>query len=137
RRDQRRLLDPDRADRDRHFSVPHPRALRDGRHPPAARASRGAAVSAPGELILAAILAVPVLGAALLAFMSDDRKSAWLNAFVSFLTFLCALALLIERPAQGPFLIVDDLNVVFILISTLVAFTTSVFSATYIAHELE
>src|SRR5678810_794695 len=35
------------------------------------------------------------------------------------------------------FLIVDDLNIVFILISTLVAFTTSVFSATYIAHELE
>jgi len=94
-------------------------------------------VSAPGELILAAILAVPVLGAALLAFLSDDRKSAWLNAFVSFLTFLCSLALLLERPAQGPFLIVDDLNVVFILISTLVGFTTSVFSATYIAHELE
>ena len=94
-------------------------------------------MSAPGELILAAILAVPVLGAALLAFLSDDRKSAWLNAFVSFLTFLCSLALLLERPAQGPFLIVDDLNVVFILISTLVGFTTSVFSATYIAHELE
>ena len=69
--------------------------------------------------------------------MPDERKAAWLNAFISFLTFGCALALLIERPSPGPFLIVDDLNVVFIVISTLVGFTTSVFSASYIAHELE
>ena len=86
---------------------------------------------------LAALLLVPGIGAALLALMRDERKAAWLNAFFSFLTFGCALALLIERPSPGPFLIVDDLNVVFILIGTLVGFTTSVFSASYIAHELE
>ena len=86
---------------------------------------------------VAALLLVPAIGAALLALMRDERKAAWLNAFVSFLSFGCALALLIERPAPGSFLIVDDLNVVFILISTLVGFTTSVFSASYIAHELE
>jgi hydrogenase-4 component F len=89
-----------------------------------------------GELVLVAILAIPALGAALLALLPDDRTSARLNALASFLTFACALMLLIERPSPGDFLIVDDLNVVFILISTLVAFTTSVFSATYIAHEL-
>jgi hydrogenase-4 component F len=88
--------------------------------------------------VVAAILVIPALGAALLALVSDDRKGAWLNVLVSFLTFLCALGLLaLERPEPGPFLIVDDLNVVFILISTLVGFTTSVFSASYIAHELE
>ena len=38
--DQRRVLDPGRADRDRHLPVPHPRALRDGRHP-RARTSPG------------------------------------------------------------------------------------------------
>ena len=86
---------------------------------------------------LAALLLVPGIGAALLALMRDEHKAAWLNAFFSFLTFGCALALLVERPAPGPFLIVDDLNVVFILIGTLVGFTTSVFSASYIAHELE
>jgi hydrogenase-4 component F len=87
---------------------------------------------------VAAILLVPGVGAALLALISDDRKGAWLNVLVSFVTFGCALALLaLERPEPGPFLIVDDLNVVFILISTLVAFTTSVFSASYIAHELD
>jgi hydrogenase-4 component F len=32
---------------------------------------------------------------------------------------------------------IDDLNVVFIVLNTFVAFTTSVFSASYIAHELE
>jgi len=91
-----------------------------------------------GLPVVAAILVIPALGAAVLALVQDDRKGAWLNAFVSFLTFVCALALLlVERPEPGPFLIVDDLNVVFILLSTLVGFTTSVFSGSYIAHELE
>jgi len=90
-----------------------------------------------GLYVVSAILAIPVLGAAILALLPDDRTSAWLNAVFSFLTFVCALALLLERPEPGPFLIVDDLNAVFIVISTLVGFTTSVFSATYIAHEVE
>ena len=95
-------------------------------------------MSEPVTLVLAAILVVPAAGAALLALVSDDRKGAWLNVLVSFLTLACALALLApERPEPGSFLIVDDLNVVFIVISTLVGFTTSVFSASYIAHELE
>jgi hydrogenase-4 component F len=90
------------------------------------------------DLVVAAILATPALGAVLLALVSDDRRSAWLNVLVSFLTLVCALALLpLDWPEPGPFLIVDDLNVVFIVISTLVGFTTSVFSASYIAHELE
>jgi hydrogenase-4 component F len=88
-------------------------------------------------LILGAVLLVPALGAALLAVLPDDRIGARLNVVVSFLTLACALVLLGERPAPGPFLIVDDLNAVFILLSTLVGFTTSVFSASYIAHELE
>ena len=41
------------------------------------------------------------------------------------------------RPEPGLFLIVDDVNVVFIVLNTFVGFTTSVFSASYIAHELE
>ncbi len=90
-----------------------------------------------GTLVLAAILIIPALGAGLLALLADDHQGAWLNVFIAFLTFLCALALLIERPSPGPFLIVDDLNSVFIVIGTLVGFTTAVFSASYIAHELE
>ena len=41
--------------------------------------------------------------------------------------------MLIERPASGPYLLVDDLNVVFIVLNTFVGFTTAVFSASYIA----
>ena len=37
----------------------------------------------------------------------------------------------------GPYLLVDDLNNVFIVLTTFVGFTTSVFSASYIEHELE
>ena len=93
-------------------------------------------MTASGELLVAAILTIPVLGAALLALLPDNRTSGALNALVSFVTFGCALGLLLERPAPGSFLIVDDLNVVFIIVTTLVGFTTSVFSASYIEHEL-
>ena len=88
-------------------------------------------------MIVAAILAIPALSAAILALLPDNRASAALNAIASFLTFLCALSLLIDRPDAGHFLIVDELSLVFIIISTFVGFTTSVFSASYIAHELE
>ncbi len=50
---------------------------------------------------------------------------------------LAALLLLADRPAAGQFLLVDDLNIVFILLNTFVGFTTSAFSASYIGHELE
>jgi len=94
-------------------------------------------MSEPGAAALAAILLIPALGAALLALLPDDRTSARLNAAASGLTFACALLLLVARPDPGSFLIVDDLNIVFIVLSTFVGFTTSVFSGSYIAHELE
>src|SRR5262249_49838108 len=52
------------------------------------------------------------------------------------LTLTAALALLVGRPAVGGYLFVDDLNNVFIVLTSFVGFTTSVFSATYIGHEL-
>jgi hydrogenase-4 component F len=84
-----------------------------------------------------AILLVPLLAAAILAAISDYRLSARINVAASLLSFLCALFLLVDRPAPGQFLLVDDLNVVFILLNTFVGFTTSAFSASYISHELE
>src|SRR3546814_13273460 len=42
-----------------------------------------------------------------------------------------------DLPEPGPYLLVDDLNIVFIVLNTFVGFTTSVFSASYIAHEIE
>ncbi len=94
-------------------------------------------MSEPGALVVNAILIIPAASAALLAVLPDDRTAARLNVLATFLTLISALVLLVERPSPGPFLIVDDLNVVFIVLSTFVGFTTSVFSGSYIAHELE
>ena len=91
----------------------------------------------PGSFVVTAILVVPAVGAVLLAFLPDDRTTARLNMLGTLLTLLCAIALFFVRPAPSLFLIVDDVNVVFIVLNTFVGFTTSVFSATYIAHELE
>jgi hydrogenase-4 component F len=91
----------------------------------------------PGAFFVAAVLVIPVLSASLLALLPDDRTAARLNALATFLTLAAASALFVERPSVGRYLIVDDLNVVFIVLSTFVGFTTSVFSGSYIAHELE
>ncbi len=48
-----------------------------------------------------------------------------------------AVAVLRRGRSPGSYLLVDDLNIVFIVLNTFVGFTTSVFSASYIAHELE
>jgi hydrogenase-4 component F len=90
-----------------------------------------------GNLVVKAILMIPAISAALLAFLPDDRTTARFNVLGTLATLVCAVALLFVRPEPGPFLIVDDVNVVFIVLNTFVGFTTSVFSASYIAHELE
>jgi hydrogenase-4 component F len=87
---------------------------------------------------LSAILLIPVAAAALLALLPGYRLSARLNVMATLLTFAAALSLFIaKRPEAGQYLLVDDLNVVFVVLNTFVGFTTSVFSASYIAHELE
>ncbi len=52
-------------------------------------------------------------------------------------TLICALSLLVRRPQPGVYLLIDDLNGTFVVLTTFVGFTTSVFSASYIGHELE
>ncbi len=85
-----------------------------------------------------AVLLIPLCAAALLAFLPGYRLSARLNVAAAFLTLLVSLSLLFgDRPAPGRYLLVDDLNIVFIVLTTFVGFTTSVFSASYIGHEIE
>jgi hydrogenase-4 component F len=85
-----------------------------------------------------AVLAIPLAAAALLALVPAYRLSAVLNIAASLAT-LAAAALLVLAPRQAPgdYLLVDDLNVVFIMLSCFVGATTSIFSATYIGHEIE
>jgi hydrogenase-4 component F len=83
------------------------------------------------------LLGVPAAGALLLAVISAYRLSALLNVLLCALTFLSAAFLYEVRPAGTPYLLVNDVNTVFLIINALVGFTTSIFSASYIAHELE
>ena len=87
---------------------------------------------------VAAVLIVPVGGATLLALVPGYRASARLNIVISLTTFLSAVSLfVVDRPVPGTYMLVDDLNIVFIVLNTFVGFTTSIFSGSYIAHELE
>ena len=84
-----------------------------------------------------AVLAIPALSACLLLVLPSYRAASRLNVLAAGLTLLSAIALLFVRPEPGRYLFVDDLNVVFIVLGTFVGLTTSVFSASYIGHELE
>ncbi|MSP01895.1 MAG: hydrogenase 4 subunit F [Acetobacteraceae bacterium] len=86
---------------------------------------------------LLGILLIPLGAAAILALLPGYRVSAGVNIAASLISLACAATMLIARPQSHAFLIVDDFNIVFILLNTFIAFTTSVFSASYIAHELE
>src|SRR6187401_1437579 len=87
---------------------------------------------------VAAVLLIPIGSAALLAALPGYRLTARLNVVASLLTFVSALSLfVVEHPQPGPYVLIDDLNIVFIVLNTFVGFTTSIFSASYIAHELD
>ena len=86
---------------------------------------------------LEGVLLIPALSAALLAVLPGYKLTARLNMLAALLTFTTAVSLFIVEPASGRYLLVDDLNKVFIVLTTFVAFTTSAFSASYIGHEIE
>jgi hydrogenase-4 component F len=82
------------------------------------------------------VLLTPLTAAIVLALLPGYRISARLNMLACLLSLLFAIRLLWDRPAPGQYLFIDDLNIVFIVLNTFVGFTTSVFSASYIDHEL-
>jgi hydrogenase-4 component F len=86
---------------------------------------------------LGAVLLIPLAATVVLALLPGYRLTALLNVLASLLTLLSAVSLLFVRPEVGRLLFIDDLNVVFIVLNTLVSFTTSLFSASYIGHELQ
>jgi hydrogenase-4 component F len=83
------------------------------------------------------VLLIPAVAAAILAALPGYRLTARLNVLATLLTFLTAVSLFVIEPRSGPYLLVDDLNKVFIVLTTFVGFTTSVFSASYIGHEID
>src|SRR5476649_2917423 len=86
---------------------------------------------------LSGVLLIPALSACLLAALPGYRLTARLNVLATLATFATAVSLFFVEPKSGSYLLVDDLNKVFIVLTTFVGFTTSVFSASYIGHEIE
>ena len=80
-------------------------------------------------------LLAAVGAAAVPALSGCPRRINMLASLVSFLAVRARCSG--DRPAPGQYLLIDDLNVVFIVLNTFVGFTTSAFSASYIGHELE
>lgn len=82
------------------------------------------------------ILLTSLFAAALLAAVPRYRLGAGLNILASAATFVFALGLIWHRPASGTYMLVDDLNIVFVVLNCFVGLTTSIFSASYIGHEI-
>jgi hydrogenase-4 component F len=85
---------------------------------------------------VAALLCIPVVAIPLLALIADYRIGAVLNVLASGLTFAAGVSLLFAERVRGDILIIDDFNIYLVTLTTFVAFTTSIFSASYIGHEL-
>ncbi|MGO9594169.1 MAG: hydrogenase 4 subunit F [Steroidobacteraceae bacterium] len=90
-----------------------------------------------GTAALTGLLGIPSLGALFLVAIPNYRVAAPLNVTLCALTLVSAASLYSHRPEPSLYLLVDDVNTVFLIVGALVGFTTSVFSAGYIAHELQ
>jgi hydrogenase-4 component F len=83
------------------------------------------------------IIGIPATAGILLAFIPYYRFAAQANVVASALTFAASLTLFAYRPETTAFILVDDFNIYLIALTAFVAFTTSMFSARYIIHEVE
>ena len=83
------------------------------------------------------ILLIPAIAVVVLVFVPSYRIGAMLNMLAAGLTFMAGASLLFDSHNRTDILIVDDFNVYLVTLTTFVAFTTSIFSASYIGHELE
>jgi hydrogenase-4 component F len=86
---------------------------------------------------LGALLWIPAIAVPLLALVPNYRFGAALNVIASGLTFVAGAWLLFAPRTRTDVLIVDDFNIFLLTVTTFVAFTTSIFSASYIGHEIE
>src|SRR5215218_3346521 len=79
---------------------------------------------------------IPALAVFVLVLIRNYRVGATINICASAASFLAALCLLFVERSRTDIVLVDDFNIYLVILTTFVAFTTSVFSATYIGHEL-
>ncbi|WP_395710254.1 hydrogenase 4 subunit F [Reyranella sp.] len=87
----------------------------------------------PHELVVV----LPFAAALLLVALPSYRVGAVVNVIASALTLAAGGWLVTSDRFAGDYAIVDEFNIVFVVINTLVGFTTALFSAAYIGHEIE
>ncbi len=83
-----------------------------------------------------ALLWIPAAAVVILAFVPNYRLGAAINVIAAGLAFGAGVLLLFTDRFRSDILIVDDFNIYLVTLTTFVAFTTSIFSATYIGHEI-
>ena len=83
------------------------------------------------------VVLAPYAAALILVAIPGYRVGAVINVLASAATLAAGLWLMVGDGTVGTYAIVDEFNVVFIVINTLVGFTTALFSASYIGHEIE
>jgi hydrogenase-4 component F len=86
---------------------------------------------------IALVILLPLGGAAVLAFMPGYRLSANCNVGVMLATFAAGVSLFFVPKGENDYFILDEVNILFLVLNTLVGLTTSVYSASYIGHEIE
>ncbi|MBF0461122.1 MAG: hydrogenase 4 subunit F [Magnetococcales bacterium] len=84
-----------------------------------------------------AVIALPALAAVVLAIIPSYRLGAWVNLLVSTAVFVISASLFHTPLAVSDYFLLDEFNIYLIVLNTFVGMTTSIFSATYISHELE
>jgi len=84
-----------------------------------------------------AVIGIPFASAVVLSMLPGYRLGAAVNVLASFSTFVAGAFLLTVAGGVDNYFIVDDVNIVFIVLNTLVGFTAALFSASYIGHEIE
>ena len=83
------------------------------------------------------VLLIPAFAVVVLAFVPNYRLGAVINVLAAGATFAASVILLTGERVRSDILIVDDFNIYLVTLTTFVGFTTSIFSASYIGHELE
>ncbi len=82
------------------------------------------------------VLIAPLVAALLLVLVPNWRVASWLNVGACAVTLAAALTLFTAKPAATAMLVLDAFNVTLIALTAFVGLTTSVFSASYIGHEV-
>ena len=87
--------------------------------------------------VVYAVIGIPFASALVLVALPGYRLTSVLNVVASLATFAAGLVLLAVSGGVSDYFIVDDVNIVFIVLNTLVGFTAALFSASYMGHEIE